>query len=157
MKDCKANLADWLKGAQRLDALGAKLRAVGMRLSYHNHTFEFEKFPGDPRRKIDILLESTRPENLKAEFDTGLGLRRRRRSGGLHPQVQGPLPGDPRQGHPPTKKGGRFSSSRWAKARWIGKTSLRPDARRASNGTSTNRTPEKARLSTTPAPVTSSL
>ena len=70
MKDCKATLADWLKGAQRLDAVGAKLRAVGMRLSYHNHSFEFEQFPGDPRRKIDILLDATRPENLKAELDT---------------------------------------------------------------------------------------
>ena len=40
-----------------------------MRLGYHNHNFEFEKFPGDPRRKIDILLESTPAEDLKAEFD----------------------------------------------------------------------------------------
>jgi sugar phosphate isomerase/epimerase len=69
MEDCKANLEAWLKGAKRLDALGAKLRAVGMRLAYHNHTFEFETFPGDPRRKIDILLEATQPENLRAEFD----------------------------------------------------------------------------------------
>lgn len=70
MKDCKATLADWLNGAKRLDALGAKLRAVGMRLSYHNHSFEFEKFPDDPRAKFDILLKATRPENLKAELDT---------------------------------------------------------------------------------------
>jgi sugar phosphate isomerase/epimerase len=69
MKDCKATLEDWLRGAKRLDALGAKLRAVGIRLAYHNHYFEFEKFPGDPRCKLDILLESTRPENLVAEFD----------------------------------------------------------------------------------------
>ena len=64
MKDCKANLAGLAEGVKRLDALGAKLREVGMRLSYHNHSFEFEKFPGDPRCKIDIMLESTRPENL---------------------------------------------------------------------------------------------
>ena len=70
MKDCKATLEDWLKGAKRLDAIGAKLRAVGMRLSYHNHSFEFEKFPGDPRAKLDILMEATKPENLCAEFDT---------------------------------------------------------------------------------------
>lgn len=69
MKDCKADLAGWLRGAQRLDALGAKLREAGMRFSYHNHAFEFEKFPGDPRCKLDIVLESTRPENLCAEFD----------------------------------------------------------------------------------------
>ncbi len=70
MNDCKADLEAWRRGAKRLDALGAKLRAVGMRLSYHNHSFEFEKFPDDPRCKIDILLEETRPENLKAELDT---------------------------------------------------------------------------------------
>ncbi len=69
MKDCKTTLEGWLKGAQRLDTLGAKLRAVGLRLSYHNHSFEFETFPGDPRCKLDILMESTRPENLYAELD----------------------------------------------------------------------------------------
>jgi len=70
MSDCKADLAAWKRGAKRLDALGARLRGVGMRLSYHNHSFEFEKFPDDPRCKIDILLDETRPENLKAELDT---------------------------------------------------------------------------------------
>ncbi len=69
MKDCKATLADWLKGAKRLDAIGANLRAAGIRLSYHNHSFEFEKYPGDPRCKLDILMQATKPENLKAEFD----------------------------------------------------------------------------------------
>lgn len=69
MNDCKANVAGWLKGAQRLDALGAKLRAEGLRLSYHNHNFEFAKFPGDDRRKVDLLMDSTKPENLKAELD----------------------------------------------------------------------------------------
>ncbi len=69
MDDCKASLADWLKGAARLDQLGAKLRAVGLGLSYHNHAWEFEKFPGDNRCKLDILMESTKPKNLKAELD----------------------------------------------------------------------------------------
>ena len=71
MKDCKATLADWLKGAQRLDAIGAKLKEVGIRLTYHNHTFEFEKFPEDPRTKFDILMDSTKPGNLYAELDVG--------------------------------------------------------------------------------------
>ena len=70
MNDCKKDLEGWLRGAKRLDALGAKLREAGMRLSYHNHSFEFEKFPGDPRCKIDILLEATKPENLYSELDT---------------------------------------------------------------------------------------
>jgi len=69
MKDCTATLEGWKKGAQRLDELGAKLRAAGMRLSFHNHSMEFGKFPEDPRAKLDILMESTKPENLCAELD----------------------------------------------------------------------------------------
>jgi sugar phosphate isomerase/epimerase len=69
MSDCKASLKDWLNGARRLDDLGAKLRSAGLEFSYHNHAFEFEKFPGDDRCKLDILMESTKPQNLKAELD----------------------------------------------------------------------------------------
>ena len=69
MNDCRATLKDWLKGAQRLDDLGAKLRAAGIRLSYHNHAWELEKFPDENRPKLDILMESTKPANLFAELD----------------------------------------------------------------------------------------
>ncbi len=69
MNDCKANLKAWLNGARRLDALGARLHEAGLRLSYHNHSFEFQKFPDDQRRKLDILMESTKPQNLNAELD----------------------------------------------------------------------------------------
>ena len=69
MSDCTANLQAWLRGAKRLDVLGAKLRAAGMRLSFHNHTMEFGKFPDDPRTKHQILMDATRPENLCAELD----------------------------------------------------------------------------------------
>ncbi|MCX7047131.1 MAG: sugar phosphate isomerase/epimerase [Candidatus Sumerlaeota bacterium] len=69
MQDCTKDLESWKKGAQRLDALGAKLRGVGMRLSFHNHQVEFEKFPGDPRAKLDILMETVKPENLNSELD----------------------------------------------------------------------------------------
>lgn len=71
MKDCTANLEAWLRGAKRLDELGAKLRDVGMRLSMHNHMLEFDKFPNDPRPKHQILMEATKPENLCAELDIG--------------------------------------------------------------------------------------
>lgn len=71
MPDCKDGLESWLSGCKRLDALGAKLRGAGIRLSYHNHAFEFETFEGDPRRKLDILYEETFPENLYAELDLG--------------------------------------------------------------------------------------
>jgi len=69
MNDCKATLKDWLNGARRLDTLGAKLRAAGIGLSYHNHASEFEKYPDDNRTKWAILLDSTKPENLDAEID----------------------------------------------------------------------------------------
>lgn len=69
MNDCRADLQAWIRGAERLNALGAKLRAVGMRLSFHNHTEEFTRFPNDPRTKHEILMETTRRKNLCAELD----------------------------------------------------------------------------------------
>ena len=69
MKDCTKDLDGWLRGCRRLDELGAKLRSVGMQLSFHNHWQEFEKFPNDPRTKHQILMDSTKPENLCAELD----------------------------------------------------------------------------------------
>lgn len=80
MNDSKANLEAWVKGAKRLDALGAKLREEGIRFSYHNHYFEFEKFPGDPRRKLDIIMETAKAENLKDELDVAWAL-----EGGVDP------------------------------------------------------------------------
>ncbi|MBI4978414.1 MAG: sugar phosphate isomerase/epimerase [Spirochaetes bacterium] len=68
------DLAAWQEGARHLDALGAKLRSAGMRLSFHNHTSEFEQFADDPRTKIDILMEMTKPENLCAELDIAWAL-----------------------------------------------------------------------------------
>ncbi len=70
MGDCRDSLAAWLRGALRLDTLGAKLRDVGMRLSYHNHDWEFESFPEDPRPKLDILYDATGAANLFVELDT---------------------------------------------------------------------------------------
>ena len=70
MKECWDTLEGWLDGARRLNELGAKLRGEGMRLSYHNHDREFQRFEDDPRCKLDILYEETEPENLKAELDT---------------------------------------------------------------------------------------
>jgi sugar phosphate isomerase/epimerase len=71
MNDCKDSLEAWLRGAKRLDVLGARLRVEGLRLSYHNHAFEFEKFEGDDRCKLDILYGETQPYNLCAELDLG--------------------------------------------------------------------------------------
>lgn len=69
MGDCKDSLEAWKRGAARLDAVGAKLREVGMRLSYHNHDWELKTFEGDERSKLDILMAETTPGNLCAELD----------------------------------------------------------------------------------------
>lgn len=69
MRDCRGSLEAWLRGAARLDAVGARLREVGMRLSYHNHEYEFERYPEDPRTKLEILFDETDPKNLYAELD----------------------------------------------------------------------------------------
>ncbi len=69
MGDCKKTLKDWVRGAKRMDAVGAKLRGEGIQLMYHNHASEFESFPDDPRSKEDILLAETDPKNLVAELD----------------------------------------------------------------------------------------
>ena len=70
MGDCRDSLDAWLRGAARLDQVGARLREQGMRLSYHNHDMEFGKFPEDDRCKLDILYEATSPDHLFAELDT---------------------------------------------------------------------------------------
>ncbi len=70
MADCTGALEAWLRGAARLDALGARLRSDGMRLSYHNHAAEFDAFPEDERCKLDILYEVTSADHLFAELDT---------------------------------------------------------------------------------------
>jgi sugar phosphate isomerase/epimerase len=69
MGDCKDSLEGWLRGSKRLDTLGEKLYKTGMRLTYHNHAGEFEKFEGDPRCKEDILMETASPKNVCAELD----------------------------------------------------------------------------------------
>ena len=61
-------LEDWLAGAEVLEKAGEACRADGVRLSYHNHSFEFLKF--DDRYALDLLYEHTSPENLCAELDT---------------------------------------------------------------------------------------
>jgi len=76
MNDCKKDLAAWLKGCARLEALAVKMKAEGIRLSYHNHTFELEKFPDDPRAKVDILMETAKDMNMELDvawcFEAGV-------------------------------------------------------------------------------------
>jgi len=70
MMDCRESLADWRAGLKRMERVAKRLRDEGIRFSYHNHDFEFERFPEDTRFKMDILLEETDPDLVHAEFDT---------------------------------------------------------------------------------------
>lgn len=53
---------------RQLDAAGAKFRAAGLTLGYHNHDLEFLKLEGAPI--LDYIYARTDPRNLVAELDT---------------------------------------------------------------------------------------
>jgi sugar phosphate isomerase/epimerase len=52
--------------------VGEKLAAAGLTFSYHNHSFEFVRFPhGDGSRTgLDIIYDESDPRYLQAEIDT---------------------------------------------------------------------------------------
>ena len=52
---------------EELDALGARMRAYGFRLHYHNHAHEIARHDG--RLGFDWLLDAARPANLGCEAD----------------------------------------------------------------------------------------
>ena len=58
---------DWDKYAKASDELGAKLAAEGITLSYHNHSFEFQKYDGE--LGLEKLYAQTDPANLKTQLD----------------------------------------------------------------------------------------
>jgi len=70
MEDCRDSLEGWRRGLARICAVAQRLRDEGIRFSYHNHDFEFERFAEDARCKMDILLDETPAELVHAEFDT---------------------------------------------------------------------------------------
>jgi len=58
---------DWRSLGRDLDAIGAKLRAAGMRLLYHNHGIEMQILDGT--RALDWLFGAADPANLGYEPD----------------------------------------------------------------------------------------
>jgi len=66
--DRRETREDWLAVAGLLDEMGARCRDQGIRLSYHNHSFEFVKFDG--QYALDMLLQTASAENVCAEIDT---------------------------------------------------------------------------------------
>jgi len=59
---------DWIAVARTLDGIGQRCREGGLRLSYHNHSFEFVRF--GEQYALDLLLESCSPSNVWSELDT---------------------------------------------------------------------------------------
>jgi len=59
---------DWLAVAALLDKLGARCKEQGIRLSYHNHSFEFVKF--GRAYALDLLYKNTAADHVYAEIDT---------------------------------------------------------------------------------------
>lgn len=58
---------DWSKFAAKSDALGDKLAKEGITLSYHNHSFEFQRYDG--KLGLETLYTEAKPENLKTQLD----------------------------------------------------------------------------------------
>lgn len=54
---------------RKLDIAGAKFRAAGLKLGYHNHANEFYRPAGGPTF-LDRVYAETSPENIVAELDT---------------------------------------------------------------------------------------
>ena len=60
--------AGYLEFAKMANQIGKELADVGMTFSYHNHSFEFQKFNG--RTGLDIIFEETDPRYCHAILDT---------------------------------------------------------------------------------------
>ena len=58
----------FLQFARDADQVGRKLTQAGYTFSYHNHSFEFERFDG--RLGMDIIFEHTDPKHVLAQLDT---------------------------------------------------------------------------------------
>jgi len=66
-QELTSSAAGWRRAAELMNEYGARLRAAGLTLYYHNHYHEFE--PVDGERGLDILLAETDPANLAFECD----------------------------------------------------------------------------------------
>jgi len=60
---------DWQRTADLLNDRGAKLRAEGLRLGYHNHNPEFA--PLGNTTGMELLLSGTSPDEVSFEMDVG--------------------------------------------------------------------------------------
>ena len=66
-KICIHNEDGYYKAAEDLNHYGKLLKEQGLKLYYHNHHFEFEKFNG--KTGFELLVENTDPELVGFEID----------------------------------------------------------------------------------------
>ena len=66
--EMRNSLDAYKRTAEQFNKIGQKCKENHIRLGYHNHGFEFEKF--DDRFGLDILFEYTQPDLLFMELDT---------------------------------------------------------------------------------------
>jgi len=57
------------KLADTLNKTGARAKAAGLKLCYHNHAFEFEPVAGSSDRLLDVLMKNTDKDLVGLEFD----------------------------------------------------------------------------------------
>ncbi len=66
--DFLRNGKGYVKFAREMTAVGRKLAKAGITLSYHNHSFEFQKFNG--KLGLDLIYDNSNPEFFQGEIDT---------------------------------------------------------------------------------------
>lgn len=59
----------WKRRAAQLNQVGAKMKSVGLKFSFHNH--DSEVIPVDGRSGLDILIAETDPSLVSFELDVG--------------------------------------------------------------------------------------
>ena len=62
------NAEGYARFAKEASAVAKRLAEGGLAFSYHNHSFELERFNG--RTGLDILYEDSNPQYFKSELDT---------------------------------------------------------------------------------------
>lgn len=65
----EGSVESWQRLGKELTEVGKRLSDRGLRLAYHNHSFEFEKFAGVSG--LDILFEAVDPRYVLAQLDLG--------------------------------------------------------------------------------------
>lgn len=65
-----AKLDDWKKAADELNTIGAKTKAAGIQMGFHNHNGEFAQLEG--RLIYDVLMETFDPDLVKMQFQVAV-------------------------------------------------------------------------------------